>query len=88
MAKLLVGGASHRRSSSERFRYRLDVLLDLYDVETALQEIRTEVWYMVTCATCENFFPVKFDRDAERAEWARDHVTATGHIVIRFEEPR
>jgi hypothetical protein len=87
MARLVVGGSSYRRSATERFRYRLDTLLDLLDIELALEEEKGEVWYMTVCAQCDHV-PVAFEKDADRVEWANHHVDDTNHIVVKFEEPR
>jgi hypothetical protein len=87
LRRLCDGGPEHHRTSTERFQYRLDTLLDLHDVETALEELRQTVWYMATCAHCSTP-PTQFEKDHLRQTWLTDHVGATGHIVIKFEEPR
>ena len=86
MARLLTGGP-RQKSASERFKFRLDILIELNDVELALEEAHATVWYMAVCAQCSDT-PKPFERDAERSDWAGDHVDSTGHYVIKFEEPR
>lgn len=59
-------------------------------MELRLEEIRGAVWYMVTCTECDKLPPevARFERDCQRVEWVADHLADTGHIVIKFEEPR
>lgn len=84
----IVLGGPDRRTANERFRYRLNALLDLHDVELALEERSGAVSYLAICAQCDPLFPQPFDTDAERVAWADVHVRGTGHTVIKYEEPR
>ena len=86
MAQLVVGGPKYR-TATERFRYRLDVLLSLRDIELALEEALGQVWYMVMCAECDDLTR-SFGTDAERHTWVTRHVAETAHAVVTFEEPR
>jgi hypothetical protein len=89
MADIVVGGPSHR-SACERFKKRLDLLVDLRSVELAIEEINEEVWYLVICGDCDVLHPrPPFTSDHERMDWLTTHVDTTGHTrIVKFEEPR
>lgn len=42
------------------------------------------MWYIAECMKCTPRLPVPFDVEAERDEWAKIHVTATGHEVTTW----
>ena len=89
LADVIIGGPGHR-SACERFKHRLDLMVELRSVELAIEELKQEVWYRVHCGDCatETAFP-QFTTDNDRITWLTDHMTQTGHSrIVKFEEPR